>query len=214
MNQINKLQQLNNASFFTKETLSQVIGGSDKAIDDNILRWVKKGILLQLKNGLYVTNVYVSSLLNQEPFIEFIANILKKPSYVSCEYVLQKHGMLTESVFAVTSVSLKKTNIYRNKLGTFLYANIKEVLFTGYKLLVKDDFEIKEATKAKALFDFLYLRLWREQEISTELIRSYRFNLIEFSSTDFLEFESYIQLTTLKKMKILPVLLKEVADDR
>lgn len=214
MNQISKLLQLNNASFFTKETLSQIIGGSNKAIDDNILRWVKKGILLQLKNGLYVTNEYVNSLVNQEPFIEFIANILKKPSYLSCEYVLQKYGMLTESVFSITSVSLKKTNMYRNKLGTFLYANIKEGLFTGYKILNRDGFEIKEATKAKALFDFLYLRLWRVQEISKELIRSYRFNLIEFSSIDFQEFESYVQLTTLKKMKILPGLLKEITDDR
>jgi len=214
MNRIKNLYQLNDASFFTKETFSQVIGGTEKIVSDNILRWLKKGALIRLKNGFYVTSEFYKSLQNKQPYIEFIANILKKPSYLSGEYVLQKYSMLTESVFAVTSVTRKKTRTYQNKLGRFLYYNMKEELFTGYKIVNRDGFDIKEASVAKALFDFLYFRLWRMPEITREVLESYRLNLNEFQTSDFLEFESFVQLSAIGKFKKLSNILKEIAYDR
>ncbi|MDD4663747.1 MAG: hypothetical protein PHD83_03665 [Caldisericia bacterium] len=213
MKQVNKLTQLNTASFFTKLTLSQVIGANDEAVSANIKRWLKNGNLIQLKKGCYVTKDYVQTLINKESYYEFIANILKKPSYLSTEYVLQKYSMLTESVFAITSVTRKKTKMYQNKLGTFLYSNIKEELFTGFKIVDRDGFQIKEATKAKALFDFFYFRLWKVSEISKELIESYRLNLFEMQTNDFDELESFILLSTIERFKTLPNILKEIAND-
>ena len=213
MNQINKLRQLNTASFFNKETLSRVIESEDDALSANIQRWLKKGNLIQLKKGLYVTKEYYQSLGDKQAYSEFLANILKKPSYLSCEYVLQKYSILTESVFAITSVSRKKTRSYQNNFGTFVYSNIKDELFTGFKIISKGGFEIKEATKAKALFDFLYLRLWRVTEITKEIIESYRFNLNEITKKDYIEFESYIKLLGLSKFTNLKDNLKEIAND-
>ena len=208
------LFKFNNASFFTKETLSQVIGENDAALSANIKRWLKKDFLIQLKKGVYVTKDYYQSLPDKSSYIEFIANILKQPSYLSGEYILQKYGMLTESVFALTSVTRKKTRTYQNKLGVFIYSNIKDELFTGFKIFNRGGFEIKEASKAKALFDFLYLRLWRLPEITKEIIDSYRLNLGEFSSTDFSEFESFTELAAIRKFKKLSTILKEMAYGR
>jgi len=208
------LTKLNNASFFVKETLSQVLGVSESALSADLQRWITKGLLIQLKNGLYVTREYYQPLAEKQSYLEFLANILKKPSYLSGEYVMQKYGMLTESVFAITSVTRKKTNMYQNKLGAFLYSNVKDDLFTGYHIINKNGFEIKEATKAKALFDFLYLRLWRIPTITKELLESYRLNLFELSREDYEEISTYSALSGIKKFNNIPDRLEEIANDR
>lgn len=213
MNQINNLSKLTPASFFIKETLQKVIKVSDNSLYSNIKRWLKTGDLIQLKRGVYVTKAYVSNLDNKDSYVDFIANNLKKPSYLSGEYVLQKYGMLTESVFAITNITLKKTQTYNNDFGTFIYSNIKQNLFTGYKIINRNGFEIKEASKAKALFDYLYLRLWRVPEISKDYLETLRLNLGEMNKKNFEEFENYVLLSNLNKFKSLTNLLKEVAYD-
>jgi predicted transcriptional regulator of viral defense system len=214
MNQIKNLSKLNNVTFFYKETLSQIMGIGENALSANIRRWTGNGILIQLKKGLYVTKEYYQSLIYKESYCEWIANIIKKPSYLSGEYILQKYSMLTESVFAITSVTRKKTKMYQNSLGTFLYSKIKDELFTGYKINNRDGFDIKEATKAKALFDFLYLRLWRTKEITKEIIESYRLNLEEMSHQELIEFKSFIDLLGIRKFQNLPNILEEISHDR
>lgn len=213
MNQLNNLSKLNPASFFNKETLQKVIRVSDNTLYSNIKRWLKTGDLIQLKRGVYVNKIYISNLDNKDSYIEFIANNLKKPSYLSGEYVLQKYGMLTESVFAVTSASLKKTQSYNNDFGTFIYSNIKESLFTGYKIIDKDGFEIKEASKAKALFDYFYSRLWRVAEINKNYLKTFRLNLGEMKKQDFEEFQNYVSLSDISKFSNLTNLLKEITYD-
>jgi hypothetical protein len=109
MKQLINLSKLDSASFFNKETLGRVIETGNNSLYSNIKRWLKKGELIQLKKGLYVTKGYTQAVLDKRNYTEFVANILKQPSYLSGEYVLQKYGMLTESVFGITSVTLKKT---------------------------------------------------------------------------------------------------------
>jgi len=214
MNQLINLCKLDSASFFNKETLQRVIEVSDDSLYSNIKRWLKNGELMQLKKGLYVTKGYIQAVSNKQNYTEFIANILKQPSYLSGEYILQKYSMLTESVFSVTSVTLKKTGRYKNVFGTYLYSNIKEELFTGYKIISKDSNEIKEATKAKALFDFLYFRLWRLPPVTREYLESLRLNLGEMQADDFVEFDSYVKLTNMKKFANLTVSIKQLVYDR
>ncbi len=214
MNATTRLEQFYSASFVTKSTLSQVYGISDNALSENIKQWLKKGLLIQLKNGVYVTREYYRSVSNRQTYIEFVANILKNPSYLSTEYVLQKYSMLTESVFTITSVSRKKTRQYHNSLGTFKYSSIKENLFTGYDSIERHGLLVNEATKAKALFDFLYFRLWRSPDISKSLIESYRLNLFEFSKLDLVEFEEYLKRSGIKKFLSIPDILKELIYDQ
>ncbi|MBU1084940.1 hypothetical protein KKB06_01175 [Patescibacteria group bacterium] len=201
MNQIKNLNSLNSASYFNKNTLQQVVSISDNALYSNIKRWIKQNIIIQLKRGIYVTNDYYIRLPEKQAYQEFIANKLKSPSYLSLEYVLQKYSLLTEGVYAFTSITLKKTNTYKNKLGLFTYSNISQDLFTGYKIVNKEGFQIKEASKAKALFDFLYLRLLSVKNINQQLIDSFRFNLDEFSQKDQKEFKSYVKLSKTKKLE-------------
>lgn len=213
MNQVKKLKQLANLSHFDKNTLSQMIEISDNSLYANIKRWLKEGELIQLKKGLYVTKEYLNRASNREVYNEFIANKLREPSYLSLEYILQKHSLLSEAVFGITSITLKSKRKYHNDLGLFIYQSIKEKLFTGYDIKRKNNFEIKEATKAKALFDYLYLKLWRVKSINIELFDSLRLNLDEFTEGDLKEFLGYCQLSGVEKFNNLPKLI-EVSRDR
>jgi predicted transcriptional regulator of viral defense system len=206
--QVDKLDNLKTASYFSKNTLQQVVRVNDNAIYANIKRWLQQGRLLQLKRGLYVTKDYYLQLNNKQAYAEFIANQLKTPSYLSLEYVLQQYSILSESVYALTSVTLKRANKYKNQLGLFTYSQIAAGLFMGYKLINVDGFTIKKATKAKALFDFLYLRLIKAKEASQSLIDSYRLNLEEFSKQDKAEFKQYVALSENKKLREASVWLK------
>lgn len=212
MNQVKNLQKLKELSYFDKTTLSQFIAGSERAVYENINRWLKQGILIQLKKGFYVTNDYFLSSKEKGIYREFIANKLREPSYLSLEYVLQKHGVLTEAIYAYTSVTLKSKRTYTNKLGNFGYRNIKKDLFSGFTIKTHNEFEIKEASVAKALFDYLYFKLWRSHNISLELLMSYRLNLDPLSNKDFKELAYYCQLAGWKKFKNLTKLLKKAYD--
>jgi len=215
MNQLKKLRNLNNLSYFDKNTLSQFVDISDNSLYTNIKRWLKNGDLIQLKRGLYVTKEYFSTLTNKPAYTEFIANKLKEPSYLSLEYVLQKYSILTEAVYSCTSITLKTKRSYDNKLGSFIYRNIKDDLFTGYDIVEKDEFRIREASKAKALFDYLYLKTLRVKTIERELFDSYRLNLDDFSREDLKEFSEYCKIAgTGKLLKLLKLvdLSGEVCD--
>lgn len=203
MNQINNLSKLNSASFFTKKTLVDIIGGNNDAISANIKRWISNGTLIQLKKGMYVTKEYYQACPDKQSYCEFVSNFLKKPSCLSKEYVLQKYGILSESVFTYTCITQKKTRIYYNKLGVFSYSNIKDELFIGYKIISKSGFDIKEATKAKALFDYLYLRLFRVPQINQEIIDSFRLNLDSFTSKDYVVLNSFIKILNISKFNNL-----------
>lgn len=207
MNQVQKLKKLNNLSYFDKNTLSQFVELPDRSLYANINRWVEKGKLVPLKKGLYVTGEYLERMAGNQAYLEFIANKLKYPSYLSLEYVLQKYSVLSESVFSFTSITAKSKRIYRNKLGVFVYRSIRDNLFTGYVIKKNGEFEIKEATKAKALFDYLYLKLFRTRSLDREWRNSLRLNLDEFTNEEKKEFESYCRLSGIEKYKRLPSLL-------
>jgi hypothetical protein len=211
MNKVNYLSRLNSASFFTKNTLRDIVGGNDDGFNSNVARWIENGNLIQLKKGLYVTTEYYSGCSSKQDYIEFVANVLKKPSYLSGEYVLQKYGILSESVFSMTSVTRKKTRIYNNKLGVFGYSNIKKNLFVGFNIVSKSGYEIKEATKVKALFDYLYFKLRMVQEINQEVIDSLRLNLETFLAKDYVDLKYFIMLSGVKKFDNLIKFLQETS---
>lgn len=199
MNQVKKLRKLENLSYFDKSVLQQFMELSDNSLYANIKRWLKQGLIIKLKNGLYVTEKYYGSRDNKENYVEFIANKLREPSYLSLEYVLQTYGMLTEAVYAITSITQKSKRGYANKLGRFSYRKIKDELFVGFDLLERGEFQVKIATKAKALFDYLYFKFRSVTRITKEELVSLRLNFGDFSKKDLKEFDQYAKKAVAKK---------------
>ncbi|MFH1838248.1 MAG: hypothetical protein ABH808_01985 [Candidatus Kuenenbacteria bacterium] len=165
-------------------------------------RFKKKGEIFRLKKGLYVSNNFINSIEKKGGFsfyLEFLANLFYSPSYLSLEYVLNKFNALTEAPLNFTSISKKKTIGFSNKFGNFFYRKIKDELFLGFKVEKKENFLIYQASKAKALFDFIYLRKYSilNKKVAEEL----RINIEVFNKKDRKEIEKYIKLEGSKKMK-------------
>jgi predicted transcriptional regulator of viral defense system len=177
--------------------------GEEKAYLNIILsRYVKQGMMIRLRKNLYVTKSYLDNTERRgifSDYVEFAANKLHSPSYLSLDYVLHEHNMLTEIPRNITSVGLRKTENFSNDLGNFIYHKIKEELFIGFKVLKKGNFSILKATKAKALFDFLYLR--KRLLMDKRAIEELRLNLGEFTKSDFEELKGYVEIERSTRMK-------------
>jgi predicted transcriptional regulator of viral defense system len=213
MNQSKKLSKISNLSYFDTNTLSLIYPElSRNSLYANIKRWIKQRYLIQIKKGMYVTKEYVLNVQDKSSYKEFLANKIKYPSYLSMEYVLQKQSILSDAVYAYTSVTLKSKNTYTNEFGRYIYRNITRKLFTGYEIRDVGEYSVYEATKAKALFDYLYLKLYRVRNITKEVLLDLRLNLEEVDKDDMKEFEEYCELTRTEKYKKLSCLLKKAYD--
>lgn len=165
-------------------------------------RFVKRGVLLRLRKNLYVAKSYLDRAERKgifSDYVEFIANKLYSPSYLTLEYVLHENNLLTELPRNMTSVGMRKTDHFSNELGNFIYHAIKDDLFCGFKVIKKGNFSILKATKAKALFDFLYFR--KRLLVDRKAIEALRLNLDEFNKGDFKELEGYVAKEGSVKMK-------------
>lgn len=165
-------------------------------------RYKKTGKLFGLKKGIYVLREYIDKIEKNSAidfYAEFIANILYKPSYLSLDYVLYEHNILTEIPVNFTLISKNKTVRFSNKFGNFLYHKIKNDLFTGFAIIKKGDFTILKATKAKALFDFLYLR--KNSIADKSAFGELRLNLDNLSKKDLSELSKYVNIEGSKKMR-------------
>lgn len=89
--------------------------------NDKIHNLLKKGILEQVKKGLYIVGPAISKI-KPEPFL--IANHILGPSYISLESALSYHGLIPERVYTITSVTTKATRKYITPLGTFTYIKL------------------------------------------------------------------------------------------
>jgi len=173
-------------------------------------RYKQRGEIISLKKGLYTTKKFLDNFnqLNHfnsfVPFNEFIANILCQPSYLSLEYVLAENNILTENPFGITSITKNKTTKFINYFGQFIYHKIKDKLFLGFTTKIRYENQIAaltifKASKAKALFDYLYLR--KNILLDNKSIDELRLNISEFKPIEIKEFNSYINLEGSKKMK-------------
>ena len=178
------------------------IGEKREYLNIILSRYVKRGTMLHLRKNLYVTKSYLDNAERRgifSSYVEFTANKMYPPSYLSLDYVLHEHNMLTEIPQNLTSVGLRKTDHFSNNLGNFIYHKIKEELYLGFKVVKKGDFSILKATKAKALFDFLYLR--KRLLVDKRAVEELRLNLDEFTENDFKELEGYAETERSPRMK-------------
>lgn len=187
--------------FFASSDLTST-GERQMYLNIILSRHVKRGVIVRLRKNLYVTKSYLNNAERKgffSDYVEFIANTLYPPSYLSLDYVLHEHNMLTEISRNITSMALRKTEHFSNDLGNFIYHTIREELFLGFRVIKKGSFSILKATKAKALFDFLYLR--KRLLVDKRAVDELRLNLDEFTKDDFKEMERYVEMERSSRMK-------------
>jgi predicted transcriptional regulator of viral defense system len=183
--------------YFTIEGFRQIAGNA--AVDDAhartaLYRWVKAGHLIALKKGVYMHRRFYELHRQDAAFAPAVSTILLPQSYISLEYVLQQHGILTEITYPVTAITIKNTRTITNALGTFVYRHIQPELYFGFQIMEAYVVPYAQASTAKALFDYLYLRpLPANLEPQRyNLAEDLRLNFEEFTREEREEFAGYV----------------------
>ncbi len=151
-------EQVRKMPFFGSD-LAEIFSLSPETMRNQLSRWKKKGLLLELKRGLYT----LSNAERQTNFSkETAAANIYQPSYISLESALSLYKLIPEKTPAVTSITTKKTKTFHNQEGIFIYRHLKTTLYFGF-VQKKDEFGYPFflAEPEKALLDYLYLNLGR-----------------------------------------------------
>jgi predicted transcriptional regulator of viral defense system len=139
---------------------------------NQLTEWMQKGYIKKIKKGFY----FFSDCNVDDFFLNFAANKIYAPSYISMELALARYGFIPESVYGITSVSTRKTQTITSEISTFIYRNIKPSLWFGYQLEKNNFITCKIASPEKALLDFFYFNKTL-QDFSA--IEEMRFNIQE-----------------------------------
>ena len=149
---------------FTPLDLERSFGATRTATSDFLYRHTKKSELVKVKPGLY-------TLADQPAPDLYLANKLYEPSYISLEFALSFHGVKPETVYTITSVTTRKTKVFKVSEHVFSYHHIKEKAFTGYKTIPYRRVTVLMADPEKALVDHLYLGILSGESLPVVLAR-------------------------------------------
>lgn len=203
---VNLIEQLNALPYFDKTTIRQLgrqLGIANTTVDTYISRFLRRREIIKLKKGLYISTDFFNKNRGDASYSFYLANILRKPSYVSSWAALQYYNLTTESIYTITSITPKVTRTYKTKSGTFVYQSMKKDFFTGFSLVQgkssastgKFDFFI--AAPSKALFDLLYLKTNQFRSVRLEdinvLIGELRIDIDEMHKKERNAFHSMIK---------------------
>lgn len=194
--------------YFTIEAVRQLLGDQPIAvgtIQTALYRWMKRGQVIQLKKGVYMTRRFYDLHRADLDFLPAVSAILQPQSYVSLEYVLQKRGILTEVTYPVSSVTTKHTRMINNGIGAFTFRNIKAELYTGFEISEYLGISFAQASSAKALFDYLFFRLKGDKEFaaSSNLAEDLRLNVEDFAQDEREAFTSFVELSKSRRMECI-----------
>jgi predicted transcriptional regulator of viral defense system len=188
------MSQLEQIPYFNLATAGLVLKKQGLNLYRKIERMVKSGQLIILKRGLYTTRLFYLTVKDKNEFISIISTAICPNSYLSLEYALSFYGLIPEQINSYTAITLKSTRNFKNSIGSFIYKNIKTSLFAGYK----DGL----ASKAKALFDYIYLK----NNLSG--LDDLRINFENLSLDDLKEFNQYCKLSKSVKMDKIAKLIE------
>lgn len=206
------LEYFQKIPYFTIEAFRQVSGtGSPEQTRMLLYRWAKAGKIISLKKGVYMTKQFYDQHKNDVLFSASVSAILFPQSYLSLEYVLQGHNILTEATYPVTCITTKNTRKIENRIGLFWYRNIKQSLYKGFSFSEYFGVRFAVASLAKALFDYFYLRPIASvhRSFDVDLADELRLNLDDVNETVRKEFTIYVKESNTEKMKEILENLKE-----
>lgn len=145
---------------FSTSDLVQLTEQRKEVLQVELARLVRSGTIERVARGWYSNPFH-------PPIPEETAMVLRRPSYISMEYALSFHNILSQTTYTMTLITTK--NPYTYNQGKFEYHQITNRLFWGFEK--KDTFYI--ADPEKAFLDLIYIRAVRNKEIDTEGICSF-----------------------------------------
>lgn len=144
---------------FDIQLLVQVSHEPKRLLLTQLSQWVKKGLLVRLRRGIYtVADPYRKAPLAVLSLPDSgFAHDLYRPSYLSGAWALSFYGLIPEKTVVCTSVTTRVPRTFHNPVGTFQYSHIKQDLFWGYGAHTIDGTLVWIADPEKALLDYFHL---------------------------------------------------------
>jgi len=136
-------------SMFSPLEFQRIFNVTKSAANFFINFHLKKGFFIKIRNGLYMLADYPANHY-------LIANRVYAPSYVSFDTALSFHGIIPETIYAVTSATTKITREFKADNIRFVYHKLKKEVYTGYRAIKHSDNTVLMAEPEKALADYLY----------------------------------------------------------
>lgn len=154
--------------FYKAADLIKLSGLGPSSCRVALSRLVKKGLLLKLGKEFFG-----SALVFFSPEEAICQSYL--PSYLSCETVLSRHGVIDQMPTVYTAVTARRNKKTTVGKGEVSYEHLRKTLFWGFV----PEGEAFIAEPEKALLDWIYLRKkvaldevhW--EEIDLEKLKSY-----------------------------------------
>jgi len=148
-------------SLFSLSDLVLLTGEERSSLSVQLTRLVKSGIVDRPVRRWYENPFH-------RPSREELAVMIRYPSYLSMEYALSRHGVLSQNVFSFTLVTTKLPYVYRIGDDVFEYHQVKRSLFRGY---LKEG-AVLVAELEKALLDLIYVRFVRGRNMKGDALGS------------------------------------------
>ena len=199
-------KDIKNLPYLSKIALANYLDKNPNTLRNSISYWVKNKSLIRLKRGFYVFRNFLEKKDNSLYYSRFLATKMIEPSYLSKEFVLQEYQMLTDVIYGYSIITIKKTNSITNEFGVFNYQSIKKGLFAGFSVKFYGDMEWYIASKAKALFDYIYFNQNKFSKITEKELLGLRLNLEIMRKNDWQEYEKYLSKAPSKMTDIYKIM--------
>lgn len=196
----------------TKQVLLELLKDYKRPFD-KINELVKKGILVLVKNGLYVPGT-ASLVRGPEPFL--LANHIWGPSYVSLESAMSYWSMIPERVYEVSSVTTKRSKIYNTPLGRYSYTHLPLPYYAMgiQQISLTDKQHILLASPEKALCDKIVatsgILLRSKKQVSDFLLEDLRISEERLSALNTAEMKSWIPFAP--KKSSIEILIQTISE--
>ncbi len=178
--------------YIRDQDLATIFFMDDNRRYDTVKYSIKKGLLSQIRRGLYL----IHRPYQQLHYDEFeIAQAVYGPSYISLESALSYHDWIPEKVNACTSATVKRSKKFITDIANFTYSHtpIKSFMLQVRRVETSDStFLIAEPWKAVADHIYIHSRSWRsladmisDMRIDEELLLETGLTQLENLSTSY-----------------------------
>ena len=165
--ELNKIQKL----YFGYEEIARIKGITPASAKVAASRYVRQGLLLRLKNNLYVLRQRWDNASLEEKFC--LANIIQCPSYISLSTALGYYEITTQvQQNFFESVAVKRTRELRPAGSVFRYSKLNGALYFGFR----KEKGIFLAAPEKALLDACYLMSFGRYALDLHALEMERFD--------------------------------------
>jgi predicted transcriptional regulator of viral defense system len=176
---------------FTLSDLAQLTGEDRSSLSVQLTRLAKADVIRRAAHVWY-ENPFTP------PSVEEISMVIRYPSYLSMEYALSKHGVLSQATHTLTLITTKLPYTYRTNQAVYEYHQISKSLFWGYQ----KEGTVLTAEPEKALLDLIYIRCANTGELTIDRVASL-INDMDLSEFNIKKLYQYSQKFSPRTRKIL-----------